>query len=178
MSRTTVLAAAVLGLSLAATATACKKKAGTPETTVTRGPEPRRAGGDAGKVEARTSTDAIGATARDDDGNTTFAAVHFEFDSSQLDDAARAELQRLAEWMSTRGGATVTLEGHTDDRGTDEYNLALGERRARAMRDYLTRLGVPPARIKTISYGEERPAATGADEGAWAENRRGEIVPQ
>lgn len=104
--------------------------------------------------------------------------IGFEFDSSTLSDDARDKLQQNADWLREDPARTLVIEGHTDQTGTDEYNLALGERRARAMRDYLTRLGVPPARIKTISYGEERPAATGADEGAWAENRRGEIVPQ
>ncbi len=171
MSRT----AAVLFVSLALAATACKKKSGTTDTGVDTGP--KVTGGGGGSSQTR-SGDKTGATARDDAGNSTFAAVYFPFDSTQLDDAGRAELQRLATWMGAHAGAVVTLEGHTDDRGTDEYNIALGDRRARTMRDYLGRLGVPGDNIKTISYGEERPAAAGDSDDAWAQNRRGEIVPR
>jgi peptidoglycan-associated lipoprotein len=119
-------------------------------------------------------------TVKADDGDSMpqLAAIYFEFDSSTLSEAARDELERLAAWLTKHPKARITIEGHTDDRGTDEYNIALGDRRARVIQQYLARLGVEPARLATISYGEERPAASGSDEEAWAQNRRGELVPK
>ncbi|WNJ98982.1 peptidoglycan-associated lipoprotein Pal [Thalassospiraceae bacterium LMO-JJ14] len=102
--------------------------------------------------------------------------VFFAFDSSDLSAEARASLEKQAAWMKKFGGVRVVIEGHCDERGTREYNLALGERRANASKDYLVALGINPARIKTISYGKERPAALGHNETAWAQNRRGVTV--
>lgn len=98
--------------------------------------------------------------------------VFFGFDSSELDDEARAIAERLAVWMQENPSATVTIEGNCDERGTREYNLALGERRANSVRDYLVALGVNPSRLSTISFGKERPAVLGSNEYAWAQNRR------
>ena len=98
--------------------------------------------------------------------------VFFAFDSSTLDDDARATLDRQAAWLQQFREISVTLEGHTDERGTREYNLALGERRATAARNYLVALGVEPGRILTISFGEERPVDPGHDETAYRQNRR------
>jgi peptidoglycan-associated lipoprotein len=98
--------------------------------------------------------------------------VFFAFDSSTLDDDARLTLDRQAAWLQQFPNITVTIEGHTDERGTREYNLALGERRATAARNYLVALGVDPSRILTISYGEERPVDPGNDETAYRQNRR------
>jgi len=102
--------------------------------------------------------------------------VFFAFDSSTLDSAARATLDRQAQWLAQYGSVTVTIEGHADERGTREYNLALGDRRAAAASGYLTSLGVSGSRIRTISYGEERPVDPGHDETAWAKNRRAVTV--
>ncbi len=102
--------------------------------------------------------------------------VFFAFDSSELSAEARASLEKQAAWMKKFGGVRVVVEGHCDERGTREYNLALGERRANAAKDYLVALGVNPARVKTISYGKERPAALGHNETAWAQNRRAVTV--
>jgi len=102
--------------------------------------------------------------------------VFFAFDSAALDDAARAVLDRQAEWLLMYPHITVTVEGHADERGTREYNLALGERRAQAVKDYLVAKGVSPERILTISYGEERPVDPGHNEAAWALNRRAVTV--
>jgi len=102
--------------------------------------------------------------------------VFFGFDSSELSSEARAALEKQAAWLKKFGGVRVVIEGHCDERGTREYNLALGERRANASKDYLVALGINPARIKTISYGKERPAALGHNEAAWAQNRRGVTV--
>ena len=85
-------------------------------------------------------------------------------------------LERQASWMQQFPSVTVTIEGHCDERGTREYNLALGERRANSIKDYLTLNGVDGSRINIISYGKERPAVQGSDEGSWAENRRGVTV--
>ena len=102
--------------------------------------------------------------------------VFFAFDSSELSSTARTTLQRAATWMNDNRGAEVTIEGHADERGTREYNLALGERRATAVKNYLVALGVSASRVDTISYGKERPAVLGSNESAWAQNRRGVIT--
>lgn len=102
--------------------------------------------------------------------------VFFAFDSSELSGPSRTTLEKQAFWLRKYPQATVTVEGHADERGTREYNLALGERRAAAARDYLVSLGVDPSRVATISYGKERPAVLGSNEEAWAQNRRAVTV--
>jgi len=98
--------------------------------------------------------------------------VFFDTDSSQLTMAARTTLENQAAWMGQYMHLGVVVEGHADERGTREYNLALGERRATAAKNYLVALGVPASRITVVSYGKERPAVPGANQGAWAQNRR------
>jgi len=98
--------------------------------------------------------------------------VFFDFDRFDLSQEARGILEKQAVWLQTHRGAVVTIGGHTDERGTREYNLGLGERRANSVKDYLVALGVNPDRINTVSYGEERPVAVGSNEAAWAQNRR------
>ncbi len=102
--------------------------------------------------------------------------VFFAFDSSDLSAEARAALEKQAAWLKRYGAVRVAIEGHCDERGTREYNLALGERRANAVKDHLVALGINPSRLNTISYGKERPAAIGHNEVAWAQNRRGVMV--
>lgn len=102
--------------------------------------------------------------------------VFFDFDKSDIKPEGRAVLQRQADWLKKYPNVTVTVEGHCDDRGTREYNLALGERRATAVKKMLVALGVPANRLSTISYGKERPAVVGDNEQAWAQNRRGVTV--
>ncbi|MFW2831007.1 peptidoglycan-associated lipoprotein Pal [Sphingomonas sp. ID0503] len=102
--------------------------------------------------------------------------VHFGTDSYDVDDEAKAILDKQAAWLTTNSGKTVTIEGHCDERGTREYNLALGDRRANAAKNYLVSRGISAGRVSTISYGKERPAAQGSDESAWAENRRAVTV--
>ncbi len=102
--------------------------------------------------------------------------VFFGFDQSDLSSEARSTLELQAAWLQKFPAVRVTVEGHADERGTREYNLALGERRAAAVKDYLVALGVAPGRVNTISYGKERPAAVGSNETAWAQNRRGVMV--
>lgn len=98
--------------------------------------------------------------------------VHFEFDRADLTPEARERLAKNARFLLDRPEFVVTIEGHCDDRGTSEYNLALGERRANAALDYVTSLGVPASRIRTISYGEERGVCTEQTESCWARNRK------
>jgi peptidoglycan-associated lipoprotein len=98
--------------------------------------------------------------------------VFFDTDMSTIREDGRQTLNRQAEWLKKYTNYPVTIEGHCDERGTREYNLALGERRANAARQYLIAQGIPASRIKTISYGKERPDPVGSDEAAWARNRR------
>ena len=97
--------------------------------------------------------------------------VYFEYNSADLDSDAQELLQDQVAWIK-QNDASVIIEGHCDERGTREYNLALGEKRAQAVKNYLTRMGVSPARVSTISYGKERPAVIGSNDGAWSQNRR------
>ncbi len=98
--------------------------------------------------------------------------IHFAFDSSELTAMAKTLLQEKADWLKQNAAVSVTIEGHCDERGTTEYNLALGERRASAAKNYLVDLGVSASRLNTISYGEEKPLDDGKNESAWAKNRR------
>jgi len=102
--------------------------------------------------------------------------VFFAFDRFDVEPDQKKTLDRQAAWLKKYSSVTVTIEGHADERGTREYNLALGERRANAVKEYLIYLGIDAKRIKTVSYGEERPVALGSDEAAWAQNRRGVTV--
>jgi len=98
--------------------------------------------------------------------------VFFDFDKFNLKPDARKTLEKQAAWLKANPAVRISIEGHADERGTREYNLALGERRANAAKDYLISLGINPGRVKTISYGKERPVAMGSNEAAWAQNRR------
>lgn len=99
--------------------------------------------------------------------------VFFAYDSYALDDAARETLTKQAEWLKKYPNVTVTVEGHADERGTREYNLALGDRRANSVRTFLIAQGVDAGRVSSISYGKERPEVLGSDEESYAKNRRG-----
>lgn len=102
--------------------------------------------------------------------------VFFEYDSATLSGDSQRTLERQAAWLKQYSSMGITVEGHCDERGTREYNLALGERRAAAAKKYLVGLGIPANRISTISYGKERPAVIGSDESAWSQNRRAVTV--
>lgn len=102
--------------------------------------------------------------------------VFFALDSSTLNGEAQSVLQGQAEWLKANPGINVVVEGHCDERGTREYNLALGERRANAARNYLVSLGVAAGRLQTVSYGKERPAVLGSNESSWSQNRRAVTV--
>jgi peptidoglycan-associated lipoprotein len=99
--------------------------------------------------------------------------VFFAYDQSDISSEGQQILQRQADWLKRYSRVTVTIEGHCDERGTREYNLALGERRAQAVKNVLVALGIPSSRIQTISYGKERPIVVGSDEAGYAQNRVG-----
>ncbi|MDP2808025.1 MAG: peptidoglycan-associated lipoprotein Pal [bacterium] len=106
-----------------------------------------------------------------------FKTIFFAFDSYSLNDEGKALLNQAGGLLRSYPDVALRLEGHCDERGTAEYNLALGEKRANAVREYLENLGVSRSRIATVSFGKEKPAVTGNDEASWAKNRRVEIVP-
>ncbi|QGY41067.1 peptidoglycan-associated lipoprotein Pal [Pseudodesulfovibrio cashew] len=124
----------------------------------------------AAEAEARAKAEAV--------QELTSATIHFAFDSYELDAEARGLLDLKANIMRRFKDVKVVIEGHCDERGTEEYNLALGERRARAAYEHLVILGVEPERMSIVSFGEERPVDPAHNETAWAKNRRAEFVVQ
>lgn len=106
--------------------------------------------------------------------SSAISSVYFSFDKYDLSDEARETLKKNALWLRDNATVKVIVEGNCDERGTVEYNLALGEKRAKSVKDYYISLGIPATRIQTISYGEERPVDPAHDESAWAKNRRSE----
>jgi peptidoglycan-associated lipoprotein len=106
---------------------------------------------------------------------TLLTAVHFEYDQSDLRADDRAILDAKVPILQANAAVMITVAGHTDERGSDEYNLALGQRRAASVKGYLVQHGIPEARITTVSFGEERPVAQGSNEGAFSQNRRAEF---
>jgi peptidoglycan-associated lipoprotein len=102
--------------------------------------------------------------------------VHFKFDSAVVQDSEQANVANVGQALGSDPTAKLLIEGHCDERGTEEYNRALGERRALALREALARIGVDPMRIRTISYGKDQPVDPGHDEAAWAKNRRGQFI--
>ena len=131
-------------------------------------------GGDRGIAGDRSSlsNEPVG---MDDASGERLERIYFEYDSSELSSSARQALQNNYDILRRAPSVRVEIEGHCDERGTNEYNLALGWRRARAVRDYLISLGVDGARIDTISYGEELPVDAGHSEAAWSKNRRAQF---
>jgi peptidoglycan-associated lipoprotein len=134
-----------------------------------------REGGLAPGDQERRVQDRI-AGERDTSGGGPLQDVHFDYDSFDLSQEARDVLQSNANWITKNGEAKVEVEGHCDERGTVEYNLALGAKRAKAVRDYLVTLGVPAGQVSTISYGEELPACREASESCWQQNRRAHFL--
>ena len=126
-----------------------------------------------GEISAVSDPDNIyGRTLDEINSDSPLRDVPFDFDSAVLLESARPILDRTAEWLQSYSTVTLLVEGHCDERGTVEYNLALGERRATAAYNYLVSLGIPASRLKTISYGKEFPLDPGHTEEAWARNRR------
>lgn len=137
-------------------------------------PERQVAGQDtSGAAELRV-TESSAPAASSEEGKLT--AVYFDYDSYVLSEESRKDLARNAQWLKNHPEAKLTIEGHADERGSDEYNMALGEKRAQMAREYLEGLGISAERLITISYGEEKPAVQGSDESAWSKNRRAEFL--
>jgi len=112
----------------------------------------------------------------DSDTATGLTTVYFDFDSSTLTSDAKQSLESNAKYLKNNSGVEIQIEGHCDERGSVQYNLALGERRAKSTKKYLEALGVSSSRISTVSYGKERPVALGHEESAWSQNRRANFV--
>jgi peptidoglycan-associated lipoprotein len=134
--------------------------------------KPNAEGDNAGDNSAMAATD-MGAT--QGGAIPELPAVYFEYDSFALTSESKTALSAHADWLKSNSSRRVQVQGHTDERGTTEYNLALGERRAGSVRDFLVGKGVSSGQLNTISFGEERPAMEGTDESAWSRNRRAEF---
>ena len=127
---------------------------------------------------AAPKPDAAGTDARGAEKESVLKDAFFDFDKSSIRPDAKQSLDENARWLKANPNAALTIEGHCDERGTREYNLGLGQRRAKAAKDYLVSAGIDAKRIKSISYGKERPFASGHDESAWQLNRRAHFVLQ
>lgn len=162
--KSTAMIAAITMLAVGA----CAKKA--PDVLP---PAPDGSGTDVG---TDTGTGVIPGSQEDFVANVSSDRIFFGFDQYNVDAEDQATLRSQAQWLQRYPAVRVTLEGHADERGTRDYNIALGERRANAAKNYLASLGIDPSRIGVISYGKERPAALGSDEQAYAQNRRAVTV--
>jgi peptidoglycan-associated lipoprotein len=136
-------------------------------------PEPPPGGPEGPGGPGGLSGSRFGPGSQQDLAATAGDRVFFAYDRSDISSEAQQILQRQSQWLKRYPNVSVTIEGHTDERGTREYNLALGERRAQAVKNVLVALGVPAARISTISYGKERPEVPHSDDQSYAQNRRG-----
>jgi len=164
-TKASLLAIALLGLSVS-----CKSTEETPADPVPTDPVPEVAPEYTPEpVAAPESTPETAAVA------ATFPIVYFEYDSSTLSQAAQTELGAIADQLLQGGSVNIQIEGHCDERGSNEYNMALGHRRAEAVKRFFTGRGVSASQVSTISYGEERPAIQGSSEDAWSQNRRAEF---
>ena len=175
LSRAVPLAVLLAGTSL----TACSHKraseapAPAPDTTASREMEQPRP-----ETPAPVNDDSAARErqARLEEMRRTLSApIYFDFDQSELSQSARATLDAKIAILNSNPGVRIRVAGNADERGSDEYNMALGQRRAAAARRYLSQRGIDEARLETVSYGEERPAARGAGESAWSQNRRDEF---
>jgi peptidoglycan-associated lipoprotein len=158
---------AVITLGLIVAFSACSKKDVKQEEPIIN------PSGDAGTATPSTGAEGSAAT---NEASSDLETAYFDFDSFKLRGDARDALKKDADWLKSNANATVQIEGHCDERGTTEYNLALGEKRANAARNYLIKLGIAKSRLSVISYGKERPTDPGHDESAWSKNRRAAFV--
>jgi peptidoglycan-associated lipoprotein len=138
-------------------------------------PEPAP-GGPGGPGDGGISRSRFGPGSQQDLAATAGDRVFFAYDRADISPEAQQILERQGQWLKRYPNVTVTIEGHTDERGTREYNLALGERRAQAVKNVLSALGIPASRVSTISYGKERPEVPHSDDQSYAQNRRGVTV--
>jgi len=190
MKSSNVIRALALAVGLSVTVTACKSRQPSP-TPLDRtaggggiaGPGPgEQLTGPGGPTSTPGSEDSVFGQNRELDGwpedREKFAAdtVYFAFDSSAIAPGEESKIAAVADYLKANTQDAVKIEGHCDERGTEEYNRSLGERRALALREELARIGVDPGRVKTMSYGKDRPADPGHDEAAWKKNRRGVFV--
>ena len=158
----------------AAVLAACEGTVGTQEGTAT--------GSEVGTTSSSTSSAVTpssgfqGHPLDDPSSMLSRRTVYFDFDSSEIKPDARGIIEAHAEYLSSNRSASVTLEGHADERGTREYNVALGERRSNAVRQLITLMGASGQQIRTVSYGEERPVCSEHNESCWSQNRRVEII--
>lgn len=148
----------------------CQKK------TVSQAKAPVEKAPAAKAPEKKAEAPAVVVTPSDTTGMIMQEDIYFDFDKSSLTSAAQDNLMRKAAWLRANPAVTVTIEGHADERGTNEYNLALGDRRADSAKAFLVDLGIAASRLTTISYGEERPLCMQQTEECWAKNRRGHFV--
>jgi peptidoglycan-associated lipoprotein len=165
-----VVVAAALGLG------GCASKRPKPAAATPSESSAAAGDGAAGAGAATAGANADDEAAGPQGGSLATRIVYFDFDSSEIKGAGTDIVAAHAKYLAAHTGTRVRLEGHTDERGSREYNIGLGERRAQAVRRALLLQGATDAQISTVSYGEERPAVSGHDEAAWAKNRRVEIV--
>jgi peptidoglycan-associated lipoprotein len=164
----------LLILASAAALAACEGTVGTQEGTTT--------GSEVGTASSSTSSAVMpssgfqGHPLDDPSSMLSRRTVYFDFDSSEIKPDARGIIEAHAEYLSSNRSASITLEGHADERGTREYNVALGERRSNAVRQLITLMGASGQQIRTVSYGEERPVCSDHNESCWSQNRRVEII--
>jgi len=166
----TLALALLTGASLIALGCASNKKVSTtvpppPAETETKAPPPEETAPPPPKEETTM-----------ENTPSSLADAFFDYDDASLRSDAKTALEGDAKYLESHGGAKAVIEGHCDERGSVEYNLALGERRAKAAKDFLVSYGIPDSRLTTISYGKERPFDPGHDESAWAKNRRAHVV--
>ncbi len=177
----------ILCLMVVAAFISCQRKVVTTEDTLSQAPAGQSSTSGTGDGAGWREEDISGSAVQDSGSAEEFttadgvlmnrerfvnADIFFEFDSSTLSAEAESILRAKAEWMRRNPSLAIVIEGHCDNRGTTEYNLALGERRAESVKGFLIDLGIAETRIRTISYGEERPLIPGDNEEAWAKNRR------
>lgn len=143
-------------------------------------PGPGEAGADGATAQPLPDQEGVLAYPMTEDPESPLSkrVIYFEYDKSDVQDEFRPIVQAHAQFLAANPRARVTLEGHTDERGSREYNIALGERRAEAVRRLMLFMGAADSQIQTVSYGEERPVAMGHDDSAWQQNRRVEIIYQ
>ena len=160
-------------LSLITTATGCTLlNQKDPDVIVTT--EPMLTKSEEGEVEKVVSADSVNLDFNEEKGYTLGNnIIYFDYDKYSVEkDSDKQTVKKYANYLKNNNKATIRIEGHADERGSRAYNLALGEKRAQAVKNYLIGLGINPDRVSTISYGKERPAVVGSNDGAWAQNRR------